>query len=1115
MKWFINPILQSKHFHNFGSFVSMMTLTTIFILFAYQPVFTQEQLAVKVAFSDDQSILMERILQEALKRANYQMIPQRTGMRTAVADVNYGDAAILPLQTSGWELHYTNLLKIPVVIEYVEFTAYTRNYDLNSSSQFSKWSDLEGLRVGFRWQNEYIANNINRANASKHVAVNDRWELWNSLLNNETDVILLPRMTHYEFRYPPGIKRAGVIEQQPCYSYINKGYAHLATLIENAYRDMFADGAMDRIKNSQTLSNGRKIILHINSYDSQTDGERIQMEIVRRNLETIISPIDYNSYYLNSNKANQATFNPIVSTMIQTDYIVQYPDLVIASGNEALEFVMNNYYLLFPRVPVLFYGVQGLNNDMLYGFEEIITGTSETICLKETIAEMLNLFSKTQRIFILNDHFMTKSLKIKECLLSVQKEVQNFPVELEFSENKPFAEILEDISGFGPETLILIGNYFLDSNFTLYSEIDVRKMVTSVSNNPVFCINSAYIGHGTLGGLVTNVQTYGNMIASMAADILKGISPSDIPIIYDSQQLNQWTFDYETTKSFKIKANTLPNGHILINKTLPIWESNPPQFRMLLALVMLLLLIIVGLIILQKVLAKKRMAEVASQAKTTFLANMSHEIRTPMNSIIGFTELAQEGDIPEKTKGYLNNIRESSKLLLSIINDILDISKVEAGKTVFENIPFDMKDVIAYCQSVVMPKVKEKKILLLCYVEPIKEKKMLGDPVKLRQALLNLLSNAVKFTNVGTVELSAIITNKNENNITFHFEVKDSGVGMSQEQIAKIFEPFMQADNAVSRKYGGTGLGLSITKNFVELMGGELIVESELGVGSKFSFDIEFQTIDINSYAEYDDTAVKRIEKPNFNGTILVFEDNVINQQLICEHLDRVGIKPILVNNGKEGIELLKERLNNGEKPFDLIFMDFYLPGMNGLEIASLIVKMGITTPIVAFTANAMVNDMELYYANGIKDILVKPFTSQELWRCLLKYLNPKETTQVAENQKITSENSEHEILLPSDFDFFDEDIKNKLLNAFYNQVKVAYDEITNALKADDIKLAHRVAHSLKGSAALFQKNSLSKVAYEIQQYLENEEQRLPSEILSTLETELNKVLKEFEGKFA
>ena len=383
-------------------------------------------------------------------------------------------------------------------------------------------------------------------------------------------------------------------------------------------------------------------------------------------------------------------------------------------------------------------------------------------------------------------------------------------------------------------------------------------------------------------------------------------------------------------------------------------------------------------------------AKTANTSKSIFLANMSHEIRTPMNSIMGFSELAMDGEISDKTKDYLVKIQTNIEWLLQIINDILDISKIESGKMELENIPFDIHELFNSCRALVMPKAVEKGIMLHFYAEPSVGMRPLGDPTRLRQVFVNLLSNAIKFTHAGMVKLLSEIINTSENSVTIHFESKDSGIGMTGEQIEKIFEPFTQAESGTMRKYGGTGLGLAITRNIVEMMGGKLSVESTLGIGSKFSFDLVFKTIPVTEEEKYEKKLLlNEIEKPNFDGEILVCEDNNMNQFVIKEHLARIGINTVIAENGKVGVEKVRERMKSGERMFDIIFMDMHMPVMDGFEASAEILSLNVNVPMVAMTANIMAEDLEVYKASGMPDCLSKPFTSQELWRCLLKYLKP------------------------------------------------------------------------------------------------------------------------------
>jgi len=495
--------------------------------------------------------------------------------------------------------------------------------------------------------------------------------------------------------------------------------------------------------------------------------------------------------------------------------------------------------------------------------------------------------------------------------------------------------------------------------------------------------------------------------------------------------------------------------------------------------------------ILLRLLAEKIKSEVENKAKSSFLAMMSHEIRTPMNSIMGFAELALDKSDSPLVKEYLNKITDGTKWLLRIINDILDISKIESGKMELENVPFDLHNIFTRCQSVIYPSIIEKGLDLRVYAEPPIGKKLLGDPVRLYQALMNLLSNAVKFTSSGAVKMSSAITKTGGNTITVYFEVKDNGIGMTAEQINKIFDPFIQADSSTTRNYGGTGLGLPITKNIVELMGGRLTVDSEPGAGSTFSFELTFETIDAPDEAcEY--TEIATVEKPNFDGLILICEDNPMNQQVVTEHLARVGLRAVIAENGKIGVKIVQERIESGQPPFDLIFMDIFMPVMDGVETASKISALCAGTPIVAMTANVMTGEMENYKMNGMSDCVGKPFTTQELWRCLLKYLTPV-SVSVENEAELTRDNDK---------------LQRKLQIKFFKDNQTKIKEITEAIAQSDITLAHRLAHTLKGNAGQIGKTALQNTAAEIEALLKDG--TIPdAEHMESLETELNLVLEE------
>ena len=625
--------------------------------------------------------------------------------------------------------------------------------------------------------------------------------------------------------------------------------------------------------------------------------------------------------------------------------------------------------------------------------------------------------------------------------------------------------------------------------------IELSEFINSIYRNydgkaDIYVFNAA----GEITGardvaLVASKRRIDEELNNTAIDIIgraKNLAPGEI-ITFDSPL-------------GKIALGTLP---LLEWYSIAVFPDSIDDFNSTMTVLFLVMLIVMALVfvifnvfiagLIKPMRRSVEEVKTASQAKSTFIANMSHEIRTPMNSIMGFSELALDSDVSPKTKNYLEKIRINAEWLLQIINDILDISKIEAGKMELENIPFTMRELFESCKTLVMPKAVEKGLMLHFYAEPALGRRPLGDPTRLRQVFVNLLSNAIKFTNTGIVKLLADMTGKDEKTITVYFEVKDSGIGMTKEQIAKIFEPFMQAEAGTTRQYGGTGLGLAITKNIVEMMGGNLSVESTPGVGSKFSFSIVFDTMDVSDEDVSEKIVIHDLERPMFEGEILLCEDNVMNQQVISEHLSKVGLKTVVADNGKIGLDIVQSRMEKGEKQFDLIFMDMHMPVMDGLEASAKIVELNTGIPIVAMTANIMADDMAIYRKSGMVDCVGKPFTSLELWRCLMKYFTPVELHTVNAGQIAQME----------------EKMRQKIINNFVKEGRTKFTNIAEAIEAGDIKLAHRLVHTLKGLAGQIGKTLLQQAAAEVEQHLKDGKNSVTPHEMSILETELNAVIAE------
>ena len=381
----------------------------------------------------------------------------------------------------------------------------------------------------------------------------------------------------------------------------------------------------------------------------------------------------------------------------------------------------------------------------------------------------------------------------------------------------------------------------------------------------------------------------------------------------------------------------------------------------------------------------KESAEAATRAKTEFLANMSHEIRTPMNAIIGLSNLFWNTDPSVKQRDYLNKIATSARSLLGVINDILDISKIEAGKLEMESVDFRLHDIMNNITGMFSSKAIEKGIELMVSMAEEVPCELRGDPIRLEQVLVNLTGNAVKFTESGFIMVKAALVEKDAAQCRLRFSVMDSGMGMTGEETSRLFVSFSQADSSMTRKFGGTGLGLAISRRLVEMMGGEIHVESEPDRGSTFTFTAEFGC----QPEVREDKNEKTTAQPatDFTGVrLLLVEDNFINQQVAREILEGAGLVVDAVNNGLEAVEALRSN------DYDAVIMDVEMPVMSGYEATRLIRgdARNRDLPIIAMTAHALQEVREECLAVGMNDYVTKPIEVGSVFSVLTRWVKPQ-----------------------------------------------------------------------------------------------------------------------------
>lgn len=383
----------------------------------------------------------------------------------------------------------------------------------------------------------------------------------------------------------------------------------------------------------------------------------------------------------------------------------------------------------------------------------------------------------------------------------------------------------------------------------------------------------------------------------------------------------------------------------------------------------------------KKLEGEKLRTQEALEFKSKFLSNMSHEIRTPLNAIIGLLNVALKTDLDVKQKDLLSKVTLSSDMLLSIINDILDISKIEAGKMKLEKTAFNLIELLETLEKLMSEKVLEKKLSLNLHYHDIKAFHFLGDSLRIAQVLNNLVSNAIKFTQNGTIDIDIRMMQ----NTNIRFEVKDSGIGLKEQEMEILFEDFMQADMSTSRKYGGTGLGLSICKQLVTLMNGEIWVQSVYGEGSTFVFEIPLESNEDDMQdKEQEDGDLKRLEnKVNTieDKKILIAEDNKMNRLVVSMLLEDSQIELDFAHDGSMAVEKFKTNT------YDMIFMDIQMPNMNGYEATKNIRLSDKDIPIIALSANVMQEDMKKAEEAGMNAYLAKPIDITKFYNIIVKYI--------------------------------------------------------------------------------------------------------------------------------
>lgn len=789
-------------------------------------------------------------------------------------------------------------------------------------------------------------------------------------------------------------------------------------------------------------------VLFISSYSYTWSTVPLQLEGIHSALDDTVT-LDVEFMDTKTLPSDIAEKELLERLRIKKEHMEGY-DAVIAGDDAALLFVMDYRAELFDGTPIVFEGINNIDYAKEVSADPLVTGVIEKFSYEDNLEFAMQIQPDADKIVAVVDNTVT-GVGEQQQFFDQEEAYPQLSFDVINGSLLTGEELKKAISSVGKDTILIYLILSEDADGNFYTNEQVCHMLRDYAKVPVLRFVQAGIGEGVLGGNIVSHEESGAIAAGMVMEILNGTDPASIQMQDESP--NGFYLDQKVIDRFDISEKLIPEDAVILNQKQSFWEKHGSIFLITLGSAAVITAVL--LFAMRAYFEHKRSAELeeknlqlanavkaaqeASGAKSQFLAQMSHEIRTPMNAIIGLTTIAKnETEHPDKVKEYLTKIEGSSRLLLGIINDILDMSAIERGKMKLEKIPFDFKKQLSSIVAIFYQQARQKEITFRIHMNGVTEENLVGDELRINQIMMNLLSNAMKFTpSGGRIDFTVMQTGRSNDKVYMRFVVKDTGCGMSEDMLKRLFNPFEQQDASVARKHGGSGLGLSITRSLVEMMGGTIRAESTAGEGSTFIVDVPFFACEQRISP---DTSFEKIR-------VLVVDDDEEACRYCGSLLERLGVRYDCAADGESALEALGDA-EDSEDPYQVCIVDWQMPSVDGKEFTKQMRSIfGEDSAVVI----AFAYDLNEAEENGGREefdyFMTKPVFQSSLFNILMQIAGRKDPEKDAAAEETYDFSGRH-ILLAEDVEL-NMEVAVKLLTTVGAEVSCA----ENGKKALDLYL--------------------------------------------------------------